>query len=113
MLEAKRQIAAAVSVERYARRWLCRCAYLRLRSASLVIQSGIRYILAVQRLRHLKNAKASTVIQVFLILILLNSNFFNLSLSLSSSVLTCQVVELFHWIEIFIIVCKSQVILYL
>ncbi|XP_066375034.1 protein OPAQUE1-like isoform X2 [Miscanthus floridulus] len=65
VLEAKRQIAAAVSVERYARRWLCRCAYLHLRSASLVIQSGIRYILAVQRLLHLKNAKASTVIQAW------------------------------------------------
>ena len=67
VLEAKKQIAAAVSVERYARRWLCRCAYLHLRSAALVIQSGIRYILAVQRLRHLENAKASTVIQVYLI----------------------------------------------
>ncbi|XP_021321169.1 protein OPAQUE1 isoform X5 [Sorghum bicolor] len=65
VLEAKRQIAAAVSVERYARRWLCRCSYLHLRSASLVIQSGIRYILAVQRLLHLKNAKASTVIQAW------------------------------------------------
>ncbi|XP_066385763.1 protein OPAQUE1-like isoform X5 [Miscanthus floridulus] len=65
VLEAKRQIAAAVSVERYARRWLCRCAYLHLRSASLVIQSGIRYILAVQRLLYLKNAKASTVIQAW------------------------------------------------
>jgi hypothetical protein len=67
VLEAKRQIAAAVSVERYARRWLCRCAYLHLRSAALVIQSSIRYMLAVQTLQHLKNAKASTVIQVFLI----------------------------------------------
>ena len=67
VLEAKKQIAAAVSVERYARRWLCHCAYLHLRSAALVIQSGIRYILAVQRLRHLENAKASTVIQVYLI----------------------------------------------
>jgi len=65
VLEAKKQIAAAVSVERYARRWLCRCAYLHLRSAALVIQSGIRYILAVQRLRHLENAKASTVIQAW------------------------------------------------
>ncbi|TKV93854.1 hypothetical protein SEVIR_9G256700v4 [Setaria viridis] len=65
VLEAKRQIAAAVSVERYARRWLCRCAYLHLRSAALVIQSGIRYILAVQTLQHLKNAKASTVIQAW------------------------------------------------
>ncbi|XP_039829224.1 protein OPAQUE1-like isoform X2 [Panicum virgatum] len=65
VLEAKKQIAAAVSVERYARRWLCRCAYLHLRSAALVIQSGIRYILAVQRLRHVKNAKASTVIQAW------------------------------------------------
>ncbi|KAF8723303.1 hypothetical protein HU200_021824 [Digitaria exilis] len=63
VLETKRQIAAAVSVERYARRWLCRCAYLHLRSAALLIQSGIRYILAVQRLLHLKRAKASTVIQ--------------------------------------------------
>ncbi|KAL6642959.1 hypothetical protein ACP70R_021140 [Stipagrostis hirtigluma subsp. patula] len=65
MFEAKRQIAAAVSVEKYARRWFCRCAYLRLRSASLVIQSGIRYILAVQQGLHFKNAKASTVIQAW------------------------------------------------
>ncbi|KAL6883729.1 hypothetical protein ACP4OV_011143 [Aristida adscensionis] len=63
MFESKRQIAAAVSVEKYARRWFCRCAYLRLRSAAIDIQSRVRYILAVQRVLHFKSAKASTVIQ--------------------------------------------------
>lgn len=67
IIEARRQIAAAVSVEKYARRWLCRCAYLNLRSVALVIQSGIRYILAAKMLLHLKNVKATTVIQVILI----------------------------------------------
>lgn len=67
MIEAKRQIAAAVSVEKYARRWFCRCAYLHLRSAALVIQSDVRYMLAAQRLLHLKKDKATTIIQVSLI----------------------------------------------
>ncbi|GJM84472.1 hypothetical protein PR202_ga00145 [Eleusine coracana subsp. coracana] len=65
ILEARRQIAAAVSVEKYARRWLCRCAYLNLRSVALVIQSGIRYILASKILLHLKNVKAATIIQAW------------------------------------------------
>jgi hypothetical protein len=68
ILEARRQIAAAVSVEKFARRWLCRSAYLNLRSSVLVIQSGIRCILAAKILLHLKNVKAATIIQVMLIL---------------------------------------------
>lgn len=65
MIEAKRQIAAAVSVEKYARRWFCRCAYLHLRSSALVIQSDVRYMLAAQRLLHLKKDKATTIIQAW------------------------------------------------
>nr|AAM44879.1 Putative myosin heavy chain [Oryza sativa Japonica Group] len=64
LLDAKRQIAAAVSVEKYARRWFCRCEYLHLRSSALVIQSGVRYMLAIQKLLQLKNNKAATIIQV-------------------------------------------------
>ncbi|XP_052133735.1 protein OPAQUE1-like [Oryza glaberrima] len=63
LLDAKRQIAAAVSVEKYARRWFCRCEYLHLRSSALVIQSGVRYMLAIQKLLQLKNNKAATIIQ--------------------------------------------------
>uniref|UniRef100_A0A0E0M7C0 Myosin motor domain-containing protein n=1 Tax=Oryza punctata TaxID=4537 RepID=A0A0E0M7C0_ORYPU len=63
VLDAKRQIAAAVSVEKYARRWFCRCEYLHLRSSALVIQSGVRYMLAIRKLLHLKNNKAATIIQ--------------------------------------------------
>ncbi|XP_040384389.1 protein OPAQUE1 isoform X3 [Oryza brachyantha] len=65
VLDARRQIAAAVSVEKYARRWFCRCEYLHLRSSALVIQSGVRYILAIQKLLHLKKDKACTVIQAW------------------------------------------------
>uniref|UniRef100_A0A0E0EXD4 Myosin motor domain-containing protein n=1 Tax=Oryza meridionalis TaxID=40149 RepID=A0A0E0EXD4_9ORYZ len=64
LLDAKRQIAAAVSVEKYARRWFCRCEYLHLHSSALVIQSGVRYMLAIQKLLQLKNNKAATIIQV-------------------------------------------------
>ncbi len=67
LLDAKRQIAAAVSVEKYARRWFCRCEYLHLRSSALVIQSGVRYMLAIQKLLQLKNNKAATIIQVSMI----------------------------------------------
>uniref|UniRef100_A0A0E0EXD1 Myosin motor domain-containing protein n=1 Tax=Oryza meridionalis TaxID=40149 RepID=A0A0E0EXD1_9ORYZ len=63
LLDAKRQIAAAVSVEKYARRWFCRCEYLHLHSSALVIQSGVRYMLAIQKLLQLKNNKAATIIQ--------------------------------------------------
>uniref|UniRef100_A0A0D9XJC5 Myosin motor domain-containing protein n=1 Tax=Leersia perrieri TaxID=77586 RepID=A0A0D9XJC5_9ORYZ len=65
VLDAKRQIAAAVSVEKYARRWFCRCAYLHTRSSALVIQSGVRYMLAIQKLLHLKKDKAATIIQAW------------------------------------------------
>ena len=64
VLEAKRQTAAAVSVEKYARRWFCRCAYLHLRSAAVAIQSGVRYMLAYQSLLHLKKDEDTTIIQV-------------------------------------------------
>ncbi|KAF0892731.1 hypothetical protein E2562_017698 [Oryza meyeriana var. granulata] len=65
VLDAKRQIAAAVSVEKYARRWFCRCAYLHIRSSALVIQSVVRYMLAIQKLLHLKKDKATTIIQAW------------------------------------------------
>jgi myosin-5 len=72
VLEVKRQVAAAVSVEKYARRWFCRCAYWHLRSAAIVIQSGVRYMLAVQSLLNLKKDEAATIIQVRSSLSLLN-----------------------------------------
>ncbi|XP_071684841.1 protein OPAQUE1 isoform X13 [Lolium perenne] len=65
VLEVKRQVAAAVSVEKYARRWFCRCAYWHLRSAAIVIQSGVRYMLAVQSLLNLKKDEAATIIQAW------------------------------------------------
>ena len=64
VLEAKRQTEAAVSVEKYARRLFCRCAYLHLRSAAVAIQSGVRYMLAYQSWLHLKKDEDTTIIQV-------------------------------------------------
>jgi myosin-5 len=61
---AKREAAAAISIQKYVRRWLLRCAYMKLCSAAIIIQSNIRGFSIRQRFLHAKKHKAATLIQV-------------------------------------------------
>jgi myosin-5 len=59
-----RQEAAAVLVQKYARRWLALHAYKQTREAILVIQCSRRAQLARRQLRALKEDHAALTIQV-------------------------------------------------
>ncbi|XP_038985415.1 protein OPAQUE1 isoform X2 [Phoenix dactylifera] len=61
--EIKRQIAAAVLIQRHGRRWLLRHAFLQVYSAAVVIQSGIRGFLVRQRFIRIKEHRAAMLIQ--------------------------------------------------
>lgn len=61
---AKRETAAAVSIQKYVRRWLLSCAYMKLCSAAIVIQSNVRGFTIRQRFLQGKRHKAATLIQV-------------------------------------------------
>lgn len=61
---AKRETAAAILIQKYVRRWLLRCAYVKLCSAAILIQSNIRAFSTHQRFLHRKKHKAVTLIQV-------------------------------------------------
>lgn len=69
----KKQEAAAVSIQKYARRWLFRHNYLQICSAVVLIQSGIRgsstRLMALRRKQH----RAAILIQVILFLGLISS----------------------------------------
>ncbi|GLT54732.1 hypothetical protein SLA2020_279070 [Shorea laevis] len=60
---AKRETAAAILIQKYVRRWLLRCAYVKLCSAAILIQSNIRAFSTHQRFLHRKKHKAVTLIQ--------------------------------------------------
>ena len=61
---ARRNAAAAVLVQKHARRWLSRCAYVKLVSAALVIQSCLRADSARLNFAHQKEHRAVSLIQV-------------------------------------------------
>ena len=61
---AKRETAAAVSIQKYVRKWLLRCAYMKLCSAAIVIQSNVCGFIIRQRFLQGKKHKAATLIQV-------------------------------------------------
>ncbi|KAL4332548.1 hypothetical protein GQ457_07G039200 [Hibiscus cannabinus] len=63
MFAARREAAAAVCLQKYVRRWLLRCAYLKLISASVFIQSNIRGFSTRQKFLHGKKHRAASVIQ--------------------------------------------------
>ncbi|XP_062160286.1 myosin-15 [Alnus glutinosa] len=63
MYAAKRETAAAFLIQKYVRRWLLRCAYVKLCSAAILIQSNIRAFSTRQRFLHGKKHKAVTLIQ--------------------------------------------------
>ena len=60
----RRNAAAAVLVQKHARRWLSRCAFVKFVSAALVIQSYIRADSARLKFAHQKQQRAASVIQV-------------------------------------------------
>jgi len=64
MYSAKRETAAAFLIQKYVCRWLLRCAYVKLCSAAILIQSNIRAFSTRQRFLHRKKHKAVTLIQV-------------------------------------------------
>ncbi|KAK2989432.1 hypothetical protein RJ640_018750 [Escallonia rubra] len=63
MYAAKREAAAAISIQKYTRRWLLRRAYRTLYISCTLIQAGIRGFSTRQRFLHRKEYKAATLIQ--------------------------------------------------
>ena len=63
---AKRETAAAISIQNYIRMCLTRRAYLKLHSSAIIIQSHVRGFTTRQRFLHGKEHKAATIIQVIL-----------------------------------------------
>lgn len=64
MYAAKRERAAAVSIQKYVRKWLLRRAYLKLLSAAIFMQSNIHGFLTRKRFLQEKKQRAATLIQV-------------------------------------------------
>ncbi|CAJ1972908.1 unnamed protein product [Sphenostylis stenocarpa] len=60
---AKRETAAAISIQKYIRMWLTRHAHLKLYFSAIVIQSRVRGFVTRQRFLHAKEHKAATFIQ--------------------------------------------------
>ncbi|KAK8490310.1 hypothetical protein V6N12_012444 [Hibiscus sabdariffa] len=77
MFAARREAAAAVCLQKYVRRWLLRCAYLKLISASVFIQSNIRGFSTRQKFLHGKKHRAASVIQAHWRLYRFRSSFHN------------------------------------
>lgn len=65
---AKRETAAAISIQKYVRMWLLNHAYTKLSLAAVVIQSNIRGFSTRHNFMHGKKHKAATLIQVSSIL---------------------------------------------
>lgn len=63
---AKRETAAAISIQKYIRMWLVRHAYFKLYFSAIIIQSHVRGFVTRQRLLHGKEHRAATFIQVIL-----------------------------------------------
>ncbi|XP_044471628.1 myosin-15 [Mangifera indica] len=63
LFAAKREKAAAISIQKYVRMWLLKNAYTKLSLAALVIQSNIRGFSTRQKFVHGKKHKAATLIQ--------------------------------------------------
>lgn len=64
MYSAKRETAAAISIQKYVRSWLLRQSYLKLGSAAIIIQSNIRGFSTRKKFLHGKKHRAATLIQV-------------------------------------------------
>ncbi|KAJ0090740.1 hypothetical protein Patl1_13760 [Pistacia atlantica] len=60
---AKRETAAAISIQKYVRMWLLKHAYTKLLLAAVVVQSNIRGFSTRQKFVHGKKHKAATLIQ--------------------------------------------------
>lgn len=73
LFAAKREKAAAISIQKYVRMWLLKNAYTKLSLAALVIQSNIRGFSTRQKFVHGKKHKAATIIQVSSVLLMFMS----------------------------------------
>ncbi|KAL2317939.1 hypothetical protein Fmac_031815 [Flemingia macrophylla] len=60
---AKRETAAAISIQKYIRMWLMRHAYIKLYFSAIIIQSHVRGFVTRQRLLHGKEYRAAIFIQ--------------------------------------------------
>lgn len=63
---AKREEAAAITMQQYARGWLCRRAYFELHSSAVIIQSSIRGFSTRCRFLYRKEHASASRIQVCL-----------------------------------------------
>jgi myosin-5 len=66
MYAAKRETAAAITVQKYIRMWLTRHAHMKLYSSAIIIQSHVRGFITQQRFLHGKEHRAAISVQVIL-----------------------------------------------
>ncbi|WVY91374.1 hypothetical protein V8G54_036888 [Vigna mungo] len=62
---AKRETAAAISIQKYIRMWLTRHAHLKLYFSAIIIQSHVRGFVTRQRFLHAKEHSAATFVQAY------------------------------------------------
>ncbi|KAK2452762.1 hypothetical protein P8452_00475 [Trifolium repens] len=63
MYAAKRETAAAITVQKYIRMWLTRHAHMKLYSSAIIIQSHVRGFITQQRFLHGKEHRAAISVQ--------------------------------------------------
>lgn len=66
MYAAKRETAAAISIQKYIRMRLTRHAYMQLYSTAIIIQSHVRGFITHRRFLHEKEHRAAISVQVIL-----------------------------------------------
>ncbi|KAK4761850.1 hypothetical protein SAY87_029734 [Trapa incisa] len=63
LYEVKRKTAAAIVMQKYVRRWLLRCAFVKLRTTAVMLQSIARGFARRQKFLHMRVHRAAVVIQ--------------------------------------------------
>lgn len=84
MYAAIREAAAAISIQKFGRRWLARHSYLQLKASIVLLQASIRGFSARQRYLHQKEHRAAILIQVILFCGLSNLGFIFVVRTISS-----------------------------
>jgi myosin-5 len=59
-----RREAAAIKIQKHTRKYAARTAYKKLHVSALVVQTGLRAMIARKEFRFRKRTKAATIIQV-------------------------------------------------
>jgi myosin-5 len=64
IFDRMRREAAAIKIQKHTRKYAARTAYKKLHVSALVVQTGLRAMIARKEFRFRKRTKAATIIQV-------------------------------------------------